>query len=103
MDPALRELLRRSGAAPDEVLEAIVRLRRPGLRVPGVRIVSRFGTVATCRLPMGAVWAVHDHPHVASLKAARPVVPSLDRLDRLGRPGGNEYLDDGKSRRARGD
>src|SRR3954454_13148704 len=100
MDPALRELLRRGGAPHDEVLEAIVRLRRPGLPVPGIRIVTEFGTVATCRLPVGAVRAVHDHPHVASLKAARPVVPSLDRH---GWSEGDQELDDGESRRTRGD
>jgi hypothetical protein len=78
MDPALRELLRLGEGHPGEVIEAIVRMQRPGLQVPGVRIVARFGTIASCRLPLAAVRAVHDHPHVASLKAARPVMPGHD-------------------------
>ena len=97
MDPALRELLRAGEVAPDEVVEAIVRLRRPGLRVPGARIVARFGTVATCRLRLGAVRPVHDHPHVVSLKAARSVAPEHGAGVRTGpgRPDEDGGADDG--------
>ena len=69
MDPALAELLLAEGTAADRMIEAIIRLRRPGLDVPGVRIVARFGTVATCRLRAGDVAAVRAHPDVISLKA----------------------------------
>lgn len=76
MDPALTELLLRSDeAAEDPVVEAIVRLRRPGLEVPGVRIVSRFGSIATCRLAASAIREVRQHPNVASLKAPRRLGP----------------------------
>ena len=45
MDPALWELLRaEAGTDGDRVLEAIIRLARPGIEIPDVRIVSRFGT-----------------------------------------------------------
>jgi hypothetical protein len=50
MDPALLELIRRGKAVAGREVEAIIRLRRPGLNIPGVRIVSRFGRVATCRV-----------------------------------------------------
>src|SRR5262249_34638615 len=73
MDPALRELLRDEPA--DRVVEAIIRLRRPHAEPPGVRIVARFGRIATCRLPLGAVREVWAHPDVVSLKAARPLGP----------------------------
>lgn len=73
MDPALRELLREVGT--DRVVEAIIRLRRPRVQLPGVRIVARFGSVATCRLPLSAIRAVRAHPAVVSLKAARPLGP----------------------------
>lgn len=89
MDPALRELLRTRGEA-DREIEAIIRLRRPGLAIPDVRMVATFGTVATCRLPADAVAAVHAHRDVVSLKAARPfdghAAPS--RAGSSGRPRG---------------
>src|SRR6478736_1611782 len=69
MDPALRELLRTE--PPDREVEAIIRFRRPGAELPGVRVVARFGPIATCRLPVAAVRDVRAHPEVLSLKAAR--------------------------------
>ncbi|MEU8365255.1 S8 family serine peptidase [Nonomuraea sp. NPDC048882] len=73
MDPALQELLR--GEPTDRVVEAIIRFRRPRIEVPRVRVVARFGRIATCRLPLAAVEEVRAHPDVVSLKAARKVVP----------------------------
>ncbi len=72
MDPALAELLLAEGNT-DRMIEAIIRLRQPGLDVPGVRMVARFGTVATCRLRAGDVAAVRAHPNEVSLKLARPL------------------------------
>jgi subtilisin family serine protease len=69
MDPALRELLRTE--PPGREVEAIIRFRRPGAELPGVRVVARFGRVATCRLPVAAIVDVRAHPDVVSLKAAR--------------------------------
>jgi subtilisin family serine protease len=78
MDPALRELLRIGSEPPEDVIEAVIRLRRPGLEIPGVRIVARFGTVATCRLRLDDVPAVHADPNVISLKASRSILPQQD-------------------------
>ena len=59
MDPALWELLRaEAGADGDRVIEAIIRLARPGIEIPDIRIVSRFGTVATCRIRARDIVAV---------------------------------------------
>ncbi|NEA33398.1 S8 family serine peptidase [Streptomyces sp. SID13031] len=74
MDPALRELLR-DRSDPDRVIEAIIRLDRPGIEIPGVRQVAHFGPIATCRLRACDVTAVHAHPDVRSLKAARGLSP----------------------------
>ena len=86
MDPALWELLRaEAGADGDRVLEAIIRFARPGIEIPGVRIVSRFGTIVTCRIRARDVIAVRARPEVVSVKAPRilgpgfdPAVPPLD-------------------------
>ncbi|GAA2219675.1 hypothetical protein GCM10009850_121170 [Nonomuraea monospora] len=75
MDPALRELLR--DAPADRTVEAIIRFRRPGVELPSVRLVARFGSVATCRLPLSAVREVWAHPDVVSLKAPRPISPEI--------------------------
>ena len=59
MDPALWELLRvEAGTDGDRVLEAVIRLARPGIEIPDVRIVSSFGTIATCRIRAKDVIAV---------------------------------------------
>jgi subtilisin family serine protease len=78
VDPALWQELRADG---EGMVEAIIRLARPGLEVPGVRIVSRFGTVATCRIPGPEVIAVRARPEVLSLKAARGISPSRLAVD----------------------
>ena len=78
MDPALRELLRSEEAVEDRTIEAIIRLRRPGVTVPDVRLVSLFGTIATCRVPASSVGEVRAHPNALSLKAARRLVPDLE-------------------------
>ena len=85
MDPALWELLRaEEGADGDRVLEAVIRLARPGIEIPGVRIVSRFGTIATCRIRARDVIAVRARPDVVSVKAARGPQPWI-RAGRLPR------------------
>lgn len=70
MDPALRELLR--GDDNDEI-QAIIRLQDG---VPeNVRIVARFGNIATCRLRRGSIVITHEAESVASLKAPRLLIP----------------------------
>lgn len=72
MDPALWEVLRAGG---DGDVEAIIRLRRPDAQVPAIRVVARFGRIATCRLAARSVAAVRAHHDVISLKAARCLGP----------------------------
>jgi hypothetical protein len=75
MDPAVGELLRTQPA--DQEVEAILRLTDPAARIPGVRIVSRFGTIVTCRLPLDRVIETRERDEVASLKAARLLAPEI--------------------------
>ena len=82
MDPALLELVA-SGAWDDEVA-VIVRLRPGYPPPPALRLVARFGDVATGRATRGLLAAIHEHPAVASLKAPRVYaaenrVPFADR------------------------
>ena len=79
MDPALWELLRaEAGTDGDRVLEAIIRLARPGIEIPDVRMVSRFDTIATCRIRARDVIAVRARPDVISLKAPRILSPGFE-------------------------
>jgi hypothetical protein len=75
MDPALLELLGDESVGGSDEVEAIIRVRAPEVGVPGVRLVSRFGTIATCRLSKDDVLAVRAHENVVSLKAPRPLGP----------------------------
>lgn len=79
MDPALWELLRtEAGTDGDQMLEAIIRLSRPGIEIPDVRVISSFGTVATCRIRARDVVPVRALPDVVSLKAARGLSPGFE-------------------------
>jgi hypothetical protein len=78
MDPRLRELLRGAVDRGDQEIEAIVRLRHPDIEVPGLRIVSRFGDIATCRLPISDIERAWRHEDVLSLKASRPLGSQRD-------------------------
>ncbi|MDT5286840.1 MAG: hypothetical protein QOF88_1729, partial [Mycobacterium sp.] len=83
MDPALTELLLRSEEDDeDQVVEAIIRLRNPSVDVPGVRVVSRFGSIATCRLAVSSIRDVWAHPGVVSLKAPRSLGPDNETASR---------------------
>lgn len=69
MDPGLLELIA-SGEPGDEVA-IIVRLH-PGRAPPdSLRLIARFGWIATGRAQRDRLAAIHDHPAVASLKAPR--------------------------------
>ena len=71
MDPALWEVLRSETLPGDREIEAIVRLDHPRATVPGMRIISRFGPIATCRLPIGSILEIRGHERVLGLKAAK--------------------------------
>lgn len=77
LDPALYELLKSTAYPDDREVEAIIRLDRPMDDVAGVRIVSRFGPVATCRLRKDAILTARRHENVASLKRPDPLGPEL--------------------------
>lgn len=68
MDPALEEMI---PGPPDDVLEAMIRLRVPGRMPQGFRPVTSFGDVVTGRLRRGDIARVWSDPRVASLKAPR--------------------------------
>lgn len=72
MDPALWELL--EGNADDEI-KSIIRLRESGEVPPGVRVIARFGNIATVRLPRSAILDTRADEAVASLKAPRLLTP----------------------------
>jgi outer membrane protein OmpA-like peptidoglycan-associated protein/subtilisin family serine protease len=69
MDPALKELMKGSG---DDEVEAIVRLDPEGNVPPHVRVIARFGEIATVRLPRERIAETWADESVVSLKAARP-------------------------------
>lgn len=81
MDPALWELLRTGDHLDREEVEAIVRLDRPQAGVAGLRIVSRFGPIATCRLKRDAILQVREEENVLSLKAKRVFAPEIEPED----------------------
>ncbi|WP_156132318.1 S8 family serine peptidase [Paraburkholderia terrae] len=76
MEAALYELI--AEGSPDDSVPVIIRLDNPGVIPDGVRIVSRFGNIATCRLLRGAIPSVRAHASVASMKAARSYGPAID-------------------------
>ncbi len=69
MDPALHEL---QEGDPEQEVEAVVHLGENREPPPGVRLVARFGDIATVRLNRGQLAETRDHEAVVSLKAARP-------------------------------
>ena len=73
MAPELWELME-AGPGDDDV-RAILRLRRPNVVPPGVRVVAQFGDVATCRLRRDRILEVRRHPAVRSLKAPEIITP----------------------------
>jgi Subtilase family len=81
MDPALWELLRSSTDRDDQEVEAIIRLDDPRMDVASVRIVSRFGRIATCRLLRDSILGVRRDDHVLSLKAPFALGPEEQPYD----------------------
>ncbi len=83
MDPALQELMA-EGAPEDEV--AVVMRLTPDAEAPvGVRLVARFGDIATCRVQRGDVLRVRAQATVASMKAPRRYAPEIEAGPRLPR------------------
>jgi subtilisin family serine protease len=81
MDPALWELLRSRAERDDQEVEAVIRLDDPHVDVPRVRLVSRFGPIATCRLRKDAILSARGDENVLSLKASRALGQERDSND----------------------
>ena len=79
----------------------VLRLRDPAEAPPGLRIMSRFGPIATARIERASIWQIYGHPGVISLKAPRWLVseygPLIDRDDAE-----NVDVADGDERRPEG-
>lgn len=82
MDPALRRLLAQPVADDSAEVEAIVRLRDPRARIPGVRLVARFGHIATCRISRRQLLEAYADEALVSLKAPRLLGPDLVGTER---------------------
>jgi subtilisin family serine protease len=82
MDPALWEILRTGAARDAAEVEAIVRLDEAHRGVPGVRLVARFGPIATCRFRADGIVTARADENVISLKASRPLGPERESLAR---------------------
>ena len=74
MDPVLWEELNTDRDESEEI-EAFVRLDQPGVDVSGVRIITRFGPIATCRVRRDSILRIHGESSVLSLKGARGIGP----------------------------
>jgi hypothetical protein len=70
MDPSLQELLIIKDD-PDEELEVIMRLVNPDVAPPGVRLITQFGDVITCRIKRRHIEEVYQSPLKLSIKAAK--------------------------------
>ncbi|HYV91032.1 MAG TPA: S8 family peptidase [Chitinophagales bacterium] len=70
MDPALLELISED-LDPNEEIEALIRLVKRNEFPPGIRVVTQFGEIISCRVRRGDVRTVYDNPAVASFKAPR--------------------------------
>lgn len=73
MDPALQEVLRAGDA--DEAVPAIVRLAPGQAPPPHLRVVARFGDIATVRVRRGDVGEAYASDAIASFKAVRWLMP----------------------------
>lgn len=77
MESALLELAEEGG--PDDQVSVIVRLREDGAVPAPVRVIARFGLIATCRLRRGDIEAVRAQ--VESMKRPQDYTPTPDSDD----------------------
>lgn len=88
-DPSLKQLLLEltgnpygEGATPEAAAQEVpvlARLENPQGEVPGLRVVSRAGSIVTGRVAVGNLLSVRGHRNVKSLKASRRIYPALAR------------------------
>jgi outer membrane protein OmpA-like peptidoglycan-associated protein/subtilisin family serine protease len=86
MDPALQELIETGETSEDVAI--VIRMREPGTPPPGLRIISRFGPIATGRIARSAITQIYGHPDLLSVKAPRwlaseygPIIEAADAVD----------------------
>lgn len=88
-DPSLKQLLLEltgnpygEGVTPEAAAQEVpvlARLENATEAVPGLRVVSRAGSIVTGRVAVGKLVAVRGHRNVKSLKASRRIYPALAR------------------------
>jgi hypothetical protein len=74
VDPALGELM--EGGPADEEVSVMIRLREGAEPPADIRVVSRFGEIATVRLRRDQVLPTWESDRVVSVKAGRKVYPA---------------------------
>ncbi len=79
LDPALAELY--AEGMPDDEVAVIIRLADPVTIPSGVRIITRFGHIVTCRLQRGDIPRVWDQGAVLSMKRPRIYDPTPAYID----------------------
>lgn len=92
MDPALQEVLREGGA--DEAVPAIVRLAPGQAPPPHLRVVARFGDIATVRVRRGDVGEAYASDAIASFKAIHWLMPEPGEDGESGMPSPDEGPDE---------
>ncbi len=75
-DPALMEELH--AGQGEEDLSVIIRVSDPEGLPPDVRVITRFGDIATARLPRARLQELADSPAISGLEASRNLRPSDD-------------------------
>ena len=81
LDPRLRALLARAGAASDEVVHVLLRFSGPHENLAGQRVAVRTisGDIATATLALADVATLASDPRVLFVELATPLTP-----DRVG-------------------
>lgn len=101
MESALLELAEEGG--PDDQVSVIIRLREDGAVPAPVRVIARFGLIATCRIRRGDIEAVRGQ--VESVKRPQEYTPTPDIDDDAqwgGEAGGDVAFRPGDTRRSEG-
>lgn len=78
MDPALQELM--AEGKPDDEVALIVRLVLGANPPKGLRLVARFGEIATARTMRSLIGELHRNPAIASIKAPRIYSAELEEV-----------------------
>ena len=78
MDPALQELM--AEGKPDDEVALIVRLKPSANPPKGLRLVARFGEIATARTLRSMIGDLHRNPAIASIKAPRIYSAELEEV-----------------------